>query len=135
MAIKMSVAVRNARLNAIETAIGTSCVLKLRTGAPPANIADADSGDVIATLQLPSDWMADAASGAKAKAGTWEDASADAAGTIAHFRLYAADGTTQHVQGTVTITGGGGDMTVDNPVVEAAQDVVITGFTLTDGNA
>jgi hypothetical protein len=135
MAVKMSETVRNARLDAIETAIGTSAVLKIRTGAPPTNIADADSGTVLATCNLSSDWMAAAASGAKAKSGTWEDASADNTGTAGHFRLYASNGTTQHMQGTVTVTGGGGDMTVDNTSFAAAQAFTITGFTLTDGNA
>lgn len=135
MAIKLSVAVRNARLDALESAIGTTAVLKIRTGAAPTNIGDADSGTVLATLTLPSDWMAAASSGSKAKSGTWEDASADASGTAAHFRLYASDGTTQHMQGTVTATGGGGDLTVDNVVFAAAQAFTVTGFTLTDGNA
>jgi hypothetical protein len=135
MAIQLSVAVRNARLDAIETTIGASAVLKIRSGSAPANVATADSGTVLATLNLPSDWMAAAGSGAKAKSGTWEDTSADATGTAAHFRLYASDGTTAHLQGTVTATGGGGDMTVDNTSFAAAQAFTITGFTLTDGNA
>lgn len=135
MAVKLSVAVRNARLDALETAIGTSAVLKIRTGAPPTNIADADSGTVLASLTLPSDWMAAAASGSKALAGTWEDTSADATGTAGHFRVYASDGTTQHVQGTVTATGGGGDMTIQNTSIAATQAVTVTAFTLTDGNA
>ena len=135
MAIKMSVTVRNARLDAIETAISTSAVLKIRTGAPPTNIADADSGTVLATLSLPSDWLAAASSGSKAKAGTWQDTSADAAGTAGHFRIYATDGTTQHIQGTITGTGGGGDMELDNTSIASAQQVTITSFTLTDGNA
>ena len=41
MAVQLSVAVRNAMLDAIETAIGTSAVLKIRTGAPPASVATA----------------------------------------------------------------------------------------------
>jgi hypothetical protein len=135
MAIQYSAVVRNAKLDAVETAIGTSAVLKLRTGAPPANVATADSGTIVATLNLPSDWMAAAAAGAKAKAGTWQDLSADAAGTVGHFRIYASDGTTAHIQGTVTISGGGGDMTLDNNVVALAQAITITGFTLTSGNA
>lgn len=135
MAVKLSVAVRNARLDAIETAIGVSAVLKIRTGAPPTNITDADSGTVLATLSLPSDWMAAASGGSKAKSGTWEDISADATGTAAHFRLYASNGTTQHMQGTVTATGGGGDLTVDNVSFASGQNFTITGFTLTDGNA
>lgn len=135
MTIQLSAAVRNARLDAIETAIGASAVLKIRSGAAPANVAAADSGTVLATLNLPSDWMAAASAGAKAKSGTWEDTSADAAGTAAHFRIYASDGTTAHLQGTVTATGGGGDMTVDNVVFAAVQAFSITTFTLTDGNA
>lgn len=135
MTIQLSTAVRNARLDAIETTIGTSAVLKIRTGAAPANVATADSGTVLATLTLPSDWMSAAASGAKSKTGTWEDTSADNTGTAAHFRLYASDGTTAHLQGTVTATGGGGDMTVDNTSFAAAQAFTITSFTLTDGNA
>lgn len=135
MTLQYSVTVRNAQLDAFETAIGTSAVLKIRTGAAPANCAAADSGTVLATLSLPSDWMAAASSGSKAKSGTWEDASADAAGTAAHFRLYASDGTTCHMQGTVTATGGGGDMTVDNTSFAALQSFTITGFTITAGNA
>lgn len=135
MAIQFSVSVRNARLDALETAIGASAILKIRTGAAPANCATADSGTVLATLNLPADWMAAAASGQKAKSGTWEDASADASGTAAHFRVYASDGTTCHMQGTVTASGGGGDLTLDNAVLASGQAFSITGFTLTDGNA
>jgi hypothetical protein len=135
MALQLSVAVRNARLDAIETTVSTSAVLKIRTGAPPANCATADSGTVLATLSLPSDWMAAASSGSKAMSGTWSDSSADNTGTAAHFRLYASDGTTCHLQGTVTATGGGGDMTVDNTSFAAGQSFSVTSFTLTDGNA
>lgn len=134
MSIQLSTAVRNARLDAIETAIGASAVLKLRTGAAPANCATADSGTVVATIACPADWAAGASGGSKALLGTWQDLSADNAGTVAHFRLYASDGTTCHMQGTVTATGGGGDLTLDNVVVAAGQQISITSFTLTDGN-
>lgn len=135
MAVQLSTAVRNARLDQLETTIGTSAVLKIRTGAQPADVATADSGTVLATLTLPSDWMAAASGGTKAKSGTWEDTSADATGTAAHFRLYASDGTTAHMQGTVTATGGGGDMTVQNTSFASGQAFTVTSFTLTDGNA
>ena len=135
MAIQLSTVVRNARLDAIETTIGTSAVLKIRTGSAPANVATADSGTVLASLTLPSDWMAAASSGSKALTGTWQDASADATGTAAHFRIYASDGTTAHMQGTVTATGGGGDLTLDNTSIASGQSVTISSFSLTDGNA
>lgn len=134
MTVQTSDAIANARLDAIETTIGTAAVLKIRTGAQPANIAAADSGTVLATLSLPSDYLANAASRSKAKSGTWSDSSADATGTAAHWVLYASDGTTRHMQGTVTLTGGGGDMTVDNTSFVAAQAFTVTSFTLTDGN-
>lgn len=135
MAVQLSVAVRNARLDAIETAIGVSPILRHRTGAVPANCAAADSGTILAALTLPSDWLAAAAAGAKAKAGTWEDLAADAAGTVGHFRIYDAAGTTCHLQGTVTATGGGGDMEVQNVIFAVGQAVTVTSFGLTDGNA
>jgi hypothetical protein len=122
-------------LDQIETTAGTSAILKIRTGAAPADCGTADSGTVLATLNLPSDWMAAASSGSKAKSGTWQDTSADATGTAAHFRVYDSGGTTCHIQGTVTATGGGGDMTLDNTSIASAQQVTITGFTLTAGNA
>ena len=135
MTLQISVAVRNAMLDTIESTISASAVLKIRSGAQPANCAAADSGDVLATLTLPSDWMAAANAGAKALSGTWQDTSADATGTAAHFRVYASDGTTCHMQGSITATGGGGDMTIDNTSVAAGQSITISSFTLTAGNA
>lgn len=131
MAVQLSTAVRNARLDAIETPIGTSPTLEIRTGAVPANCAAADSGTVLATLTLPSDWMAAASGGSKALSGTWQDTSADATGTAAHFRIKA--GATCHIQGTVGTSGT--DMIVDSVSFTAGQQFTVTAFTLSDGNA
>ncbi len=135
MAVQLSVAVRNARLDSVETTIGTSAVLRIRSGAQPATCATADSGTVLATLNLPVDWMAAASSGSKAILGTWQDLSADATGTAGHFRIYDSGGTVCGIQGSITITAGGGDMTLDNTSIATGQTVTITSFTLTDSNA
>jgi len=135
MAFQFSTTARNAALDAIETAIGTSAVLKIRSGSVPADCGTADAGTVLATLSLPSDWLAAASGGSKSKSGTWEDASADATGTAGHFRIYASNGTTVHMQGTITATGGGGDMTLDNTSIASGQQVTITSFTLSAGGA
>ena len=135
MSVQLSTTVRNARLDTVESTISTAPILKIRTGAQPANCAAADSGTVLATMTLPSDWMNAAASGQKTLLGTWQDTSADAAGTAGHFRIYDSAGTTCHIQGSVTATGGGGDMTLDNAVIALGQQVTINSFTLTDGNA
>lgn len=131
--MQFSTAVRNASLDAIETTISTAPTLEIRSGTKPADCAAADSGTVLATMTLPSDYLAAASSGSKAKAGTWEDASADATGTAGHFRIKQS--TTCHIQGTVTATGGGGHMTLDNTSIASGQQVTITGFTLTAGGA
>lgn len=134
MSLQLSTSVRNARLDAIESTVGTSAILEIRTGSAPANCAAADSGTLLASMTLPSDWMAAASSGSKSKSGTWQDTSADGTGTAGHFRIKDSGGTTCHLQGTVTATGGGGDMTLDNTSIATSQSVSITSFTLTDGN-
>lgn len=134
MSLQLSTTVRNGMLDNIETTIGVSAILKIRTGSAPANCAAADTGTVLSSITLPSDWMNNASSGSKTKLGTWEQVSATATGTAGFFRVYDSGGTTCHMQGTVTATGGGGDMTLDNTSINSGQDVLITGFTLTAGN-
>jgi len=135
MAIQLSTSVRNARLDAIETTVGVSAILRIRDGALPANCAAADAGAVLAELNLPSDWMAAASGGTKGILGTWQDLSANNTGTATYFRIYDSGGSTCHMQGTVTATGGGGDMEVSSTSFTAGQSFTISTFTLTDGNA
>lgn len=133
MAIQLSVGVRNARLDQIETTIGTSAVIRIFTGSPPASCASADTGTILATVNCPSDWMAAASSGSKSKSGTWEDLSADNTGTAGHFRIYDSGVTTCHMQGTVGTSGT--DMTVNSTSFTSGQTFTVNTFTLTDGNA
>lgn len=133
MAFQFSTAARNASLDAIETAIGASPVLELRSGPAPASCAAADAGTLLASMALPADFMAAASGGSKGLAGSWSDPSADVAGTVGHFRI--KQGATCHIQGSVTADGGGGDMEIDNPVLAVGQQVSVTSFTITAGGA
>ena len=139
MAQQFSVAVRNARLDAIESTIGAAPKLRFYSGAQPASCAAARTGTLLAELTLPSDWMAQAAAGSKAFAGGWSGAGAAAAGAgtnIGHFAIMDAAGTTCHQQGKVGATGDGtADMTVDILSLAQGQAISVTAFTLTDGNA
>lgn len=135
MALNFSDAVRNAMLDAIEANAGTSCILEIRSGSKPAAAADSRTGTVGVTMTLPSDWLGAAASGVKSKSGTWEDTSADASITAGYFTIYRSDGTTVVMQGTVTATGGGGDLTLTTTTIVSGQPVTITSFALTAGNA
>lgn len=135
MGLQLSTSVRNARLDAISTVIGVSAVLIVYSGSQPENCAAAPTGTVLATLQLPSAWMSDAASGSKSMTGTWSTLSADATGEAGYFRIYDNSEITCGAQGSVSATGGSGDMTIDNINIVQGQSVAITSFVLTDGNA
>lgn len=137
MTIQYRESLRNARLNQFETLIGVSGSLRIYTGAQPADPTQPNSGTLLAHINLPADFMADAAGGVKAKAGTWQDASADggAAATPGHFRFYNSqatmDGTTCIAQGSCGI--GSGDLSFDGTIT-AGQQVTINTFQLTEGN-
>ena len=135
MAFQLSVASRNATLAAIETAVGINPILTINTGTNPADAATANTGTVLATMVLPSDWLGTAAAGSIALSGTWQDLSADDSGTAGYFRLHTNDGTVCHMQGTVTATGAGGDMQLDNTNIATGQQINITTFTITAGGA
>lgn len=132
MAFQYSVAVRDAKNDAIEVAIGTAPTLEIRTLTQPANCAAADVGSVLATIALPSDWMQASSGGVKAKSvAAWQDASADATGTAGHFRI--KQGATCHIQGSVGTSGT--DMIVDSVSFTSGQSFTINSFSITSGNA
>lgn len=133
MTVRQSTTVRNAKVDAVETAIGVSPILKIRTGAQPATFATASSGTVLASLTLPSDWLTAGSGGVKSKNGTWSG-TASGTGTAAHYEIYAADGTTLHERGDLTLTGGGGDATIDNTSIVSGQTVTVSTWTVTAGN-
>ena len=132
--MQFSVSVRNARLDAIEDEIGAAAVLRIFEGALPANCAAADAGTKLVEISLPADWMNAASSGSKLKSGTWSDYGI-VAGTAQYFRAYDAAAVTCHVQGTLSATGGGGDMTADSVSVALNQVFTVNSFTLNEGNS
>jgi hypothetical protein len=137
MAIQLSTTVRTAMAQAVEDTIGTSPILRIRTGAPPTNCAASRTGTVLASMTLPSNW-ASSSGGALSLSGTWEDLTADATGTAGHYEIMSSDGTVCHVQGTVTGTSPGtGDMVLQqtNADIVSGQRVYVSSWTLTVGGA
>ena len=128
MTIQYSVAVRNAALDIKEATIGVSAVLKVFSGAKPANCAAADPAGLLCTITLPADWMTAADGGSKSKLSAWT-AAASADGAAASWRIYAADGVTCGMQGDTI------DMTFDNVNLTVGQTVTVNTFTITAGNA
>lgn len=127
MTFQYSVAIRNAKLDQIQTTIGTSAILKIFSGAEPANCAASDPAGLLCTINLPSSWMSSAAAGSKALSGTWS-ATASGTGTAASWRIYDSGLVACHIQGNTT------DMTFNNTSIAVNQTVTVTSFTLTAGN-
>lgn len=123
-----SAAVANAMLDAIETTIGASPTLLIFDAAQPADTTSADVGNVLATMPLPADWMASATGRSKALLGTWRDTAADAAGTPAGFAI--KQGSTVHIRGTCSNTGGSGEIRFTNTPFTVGQQIDVTSFTL-----
>ena len=134
MALQYSDAVRNAQLDAVESTIGTAAVLKIYdlTAGAPANCAAAITGTVLVSITLPSDWMAAASGGSKAKSGTWQG-TASGTGTADFWRLFASDGTTCHAQGTAGTSGT--DIILDNASIASGQVVTVSSFSIAAGNS
>ena len=129
MTVQLSVAVRNARLDQIEVAIGTGPTLRIYTATQPADCTIADTATKLVEDILPSDWLAAASGGTKALSGTWSSV-ALATGTAGYFRIYT--GGTCHMQGSV---GPSGDIVLSTSLLAIGQTVTITAFNMTDANA
>lgn len=132
--VQWSTTLRNALLDQIATTIGASPHIEIWSGAMPANCATASSGTKLAKFDLAATFSDAAASGVKnlVKSSSLPVSTTGLAnGTAGYYRIFATDDSTCHGQGTVTATGAGGDMTIDNTSISSAQTVQITGFTLT----
>lgn len=130
--MQYSVAVNNARLDAVETTIGASPKLRIFSGSMPANCAAADSGTLLVEMTLPADWLNAAANASKTLLGTWTGtASGGSAATPTHYRIWNNAGTACGEQGTAGI--GTGELQV-NGTITSGQTVSVTSYTKNAGN-
>jgi len=133
LTIQLDTLTRNARLNSMPTEIGASPILKILTGTPPANCSASDSGTILVSITLPATWLLAASSGAISKTGTWSDV-AIADGIAGHFRIFDSGGTVCRMQGTVSITSGGGDIEIPSLTISSGETITVSTFNITDGN-
>jgi hypothetical protein len=111
-----------------DTKFPAGSLLNVRTGAP-AGANNSAGGSLLAQITTPGSPWGAAAAKSKAKQNTWSVA-ATGTGTGGHYRLTnAAD--TEREEGTITATGGGGDMTLDNTSIATGQTVSVGTFTRT----
>ena len=98
---QLSVDMRNAALDAYETALGTSPIFRVMTGSQPADCLAAETGTRLVSMTMPSDWMLPAANGTKVMLGNWQSLSILANGFAGYYRLYESSGNFCKAQGPV----------------------------------
>ena len=140
MASQYSTRVRNAVASAVTATIAAAsgaapARVALITGAKPASCAAADPGTEVGSCPIAAGNMAAASAGAQALAVALAGVTTQA-GTIGHYRVYAGDGQCDE-QGTVTLTGGGGDceLAASSLTVVAGQPIAISLRNLVAGGA
>ena len=105
-------------------------VIRVYDGIPPTNANTALGTQVLlAEVTLPAPGFGLAATGTVGKVGTWEDLVINATGTASWFRLIDNGGGI--LQGTVSASGGGGDMIVSSTSFVANGTFTISTFNIT----
>ncbi|MGX1196388.1 hypothetical protein [Parvibaculum sp. MBR-TMA-1.3b-4.2] len=135
MALKLSVAARNARNDALVAAIGGGALLNFYSGARPASLADPITGDLLATLTCGDPFAPASSGGVITPNAVTEDPSADADGVCTHYRLFKADGVTPLMDGDVTEEDGGGDIEMKTTTFTIGNLILMSSWTITDGGA
>lgn len=133
MTVRIAQTVRNSIANAIGTATDAGSAagnIKIYTGSQPATADTVAAGTLLATVA-----MGPKPSFATASAGTINAAdpapvSGVAAGTAGWFRMADSNGNTV-MDGSVTATGGGGDLTLSTTTISVGVTVDITSFSVT----
>ena len=119
MALTVTAAVAQSLASALATAIGSGATIQIRSGSKPATPETAASGTLLVTVSISGSF---AASGGSITAADPASASPAASGTAGYFRLLTSGGTAI-LDGTVTATGGGGDMTLGSTTITTGVPV------------
>lgn len=129
MALGYVAALRNAQLDAITTAVGTSGKIRIYSGTRPAT-GGAET-TLLAELACSSTFAAAAAGGVLTANAITQDSSADATGTASWFRLMTSANAAV-LDGNVSTSGS--DLNMNSTSITAGGIVAITSFAITAGN-
>jgi len=133
---RLNVPARNGILDSGANGTWNNGKLCFYSGSRPATANLAPSGTKLWEEDLPADAFAAADSGAIAKAGTWSAAGV-AAGDAGYGRFKASgdddslDGAFARMDCTLTATGGGGEIVLDNVTIAIGQIATVNTFTVT----
>lgn len=133
MALGFATTLRTARASQIVAAIDAGAgagKLRLYNGTRPA------TGGTVTTLLAEltfSDPCGTVTNGVLTFSGIASDASADTTGTATWFRIVDSTGAFV-LDGTITVTGGGGDITMTSTSIQAGVTVDATSLVFTEDN-
>jgi|SRR6478752_3804805 len=120
MALTVAAASTQAMGVALATNIGASSTIKIYSGTKPATPETAASGTLLVTIPISGSFTS--TTNGTLTAADPAAASPAASGTAGYFRL-ATSGGTAVLDGTVTATGGGGDMTLGSTSINTGVPV------------
>jgi hypothetical protein len=129
MALAFVASLRNARQDAITSAIGSAGLLRLYDGTRPATGGTATT--LLAQLTGNATLAPSSSSGVLTFNSITQDSSADATGTATWFR-WTTSGGTAIVDGNVGTSGS--DLNFTTTSIVASQPVSVTSFVITEGN-
>lgn len=130
--LKYAVLVKNAKLDAITTAIGASGLLRGYSGTQPTNPDTALSGNTqLFECALSSTFAAGASSGVLTASTITADSSADATGTLTFISLLTSGGTRK-----VDMSAGtsGADANFNTTSIVSGAQVSVSSLTITAAN-
>lgn len=133
MTTRISTASRNAAANGIAALVDAGAgagTVKIYTGSQPATGDTAESGTLLATFTLSDPAFGAASSGAVTANGLPKSTTGAAAGTAGWFRIEDSTGANV-VDGSVTATGGGGELQLNTTTISVGVNVDLTACTLT----
>lgn len=131
--IKMTNATKSAACDAVVDRVDAGSgagTIEIRSGTQPTNADDSDTGTLLATLTYSDPAFGACSNGVATASSITGDSSADATNTAGYFVVKDSSGT-KVFTGTITATGGGGDMTLVTTSIVSGQPVQITSFTFT----
>lgn len=132
MAVQLATATVNAMADAVDALINASGAgtIKVYSGTQPVNANTAITGTLLATFTLDNPAFGAASAGVITLSGTPLSTTGVAAGTASHFRC--ASGTPATVfDGSVTATGGGGQLQLNTTSISVGVTVQTTSGTFT----
>lgn len=129
IATTLRTAMCDAAVDLIDGGSGAGTIA-IRTGSPPTNVSDSDSGTLLGTLTFSDPAFGNASSGVATASSITSDTNADASGDAGHFRIKDSNAATL-IQGTAGESADSPDMVFDEKSIVAGGIIAISSMTIT----